>query len=170
MSTLQGARLKGASVVSGTVSAFTEVTAGHITVNTIVFPVVPAVASVTLRVDQLVAMFNDHSALTGVRAVRTTSSTFTLYASVPIVIALGATGTVARCGLSAATTAATLVLLLDANRVAFGTNAEGSDNDIVSLGGMTFTVKQAKAMGLADTLAGADVELEGAATPTRTDA
>ena len=103
---LQGSLPVGATVTSGTISAATAITAGHITVNTVAFPAIDAVASAALRTDPLVELFNKLADQTGVRAEKVTSVTYRLKAGVDIVIAaLGASASAANCGLTAGTTA-----------------------------------------------------------------
>lgn len=166
---LQGSLPVGAIFTSGTVSAFGAITAGHVTLNTIAMPAIDAVADAAARVDQLVTLFNQYADQTGVRAEKVTSVTYRLKAGVDIVIAaLGATANAANTGLTAGTTAKTDVLM--ATRKAFGSGSANDDTAIVKLGSMEVTVAAAKKMGLIDRIAGTDVELQGAQTPTRTDA
>src|SRR5574340_7244 len=108
MTDFVGIPLVGAAVTSGAISTLTAITAGDITVNTVPLPAIGAAADANTRVDQLVAAFNSVKDLTGIVAVKVSGTTYELTASVSIVIAaLGATATLANCGLTAGTTAFT---------------------------------------------------------------
>jgi hypothetical protein len=160
----------GASVTSGTISTVTAIGAGDIKVNTISVPAMDAADDANARVDQLVAAINTIYPLTGVFAEKVTTSTYRLKAGVNIVIAaLTGTATLANCGLTAATTNKTDPALL-ASRKQFGTNATGSDGDVVMHGNQSIPMKAAREMGLLQTVAGSTVQMQGAQTPTRTDA
>jgi hypothetical protein len=168
MSAFKGTPLVGASVTSGAISAVTAIGAGDIKVNTVSVPAMSAAASNEARVDQLVAAINSIATLTGVVAVKVTSTTYKLTASQNIVIAaLAGTATLANCGLTAATTAFAAGAILS-TRKQFGTNKSGSDDDVVAFGKQWITVREAKELGLLDTLAGADVEVAPVAAYTVT--
>jgi hypothetical protein len=165
-----GSLPQGASVTSGTISAFGAITAGHITVNTVAFPAIAADASAAARCDTLVALFNQMAPLTNVFAEKVTSVTFRLKAAQDIVIAaLGASANAANCGLTAATTSYSAPTVA-ATRKAFGTNPANGDTDVIKLGGMEIDVASAKKTGLMQRIGAVDAYLQGAQTPTRTDA
>jgi hypothetical protein len=166
---MQGAQPRGASVTSGAVSAFEALAAGDVTINTVAMPALASGVSAAGRVTQLVDAINSLKRVTGVVAVKVTSTTFKLTASVDIVVAtLAGAATLSNTGLTAGTTAKTLVLLL--TRAAFGKNVSGSDHDIIKLGGQEINVKHAKAMGLLDQIGTTTIEYTPPAAPTRVDA
>lgn len=166
---LQGTPPTGASVTSGTVSTFAALSAGNITINTVAVPAIPGGANAAAQVDQLVAAINSVYSQTGVEATKVTSTTYKLQAGVNIVVAaLAGTATLANTGLTAGTTTATEVLI--ASRKQFGTNKTPSDEDVVNYGNGWMTVRAARKAGFITTVAGADVDVQKAQTPTRTDA
>jgi len=167
MTALVGTPPRGASVTSGVISTFTAITAGHITINTVAMPALGAAADAATRTQDLVDAINSMFSVTGVRAVRVTATTYSLNASVPIVVAaLGGTATLANCGLTAGTTAVSSTPLLT-SRKAHGSSAAGSDAEVVLYGGNAINVKHAKAMGLLDRVGSTDVEIAPAAAYTR---
>ena len=169
MTALVGTSPRGASVTSGTVSTVTAIGAGDITLNTVALPAIAAAATAAERVDQLIAAVNSLTSQHGIVAQKVTSTTYKLGRGDDIIVAaLAGTATLANCGLTAATTAATTNLL--DTRKAFGSSVSGSDQEVIVYGGQEIDVKSAKSMGLMDRIAGADVEITPAATPTRTDA
>lgn len=165
---MNGASPQGASVTSGTVSTFGAITAGHIILNGVTFPVVPAVASAAARVDQLIARINSYTSQTGVVARKVTTTTYKLEAGVAITATLGATATVASCGFVTAINASLTPVIL-ATRRALGTGANTGNAAIVQIGNQWIDVKSAKAMGyLAEGVSGAEVELQTRAAYTVT--
>lgn len=158
---LKGSAPRGASVTSGTVSAGTAITAGHIIIAGFTFPAVPLAGSASARVDQLIALINSAYNQTGVWAEKLTATTYKLSASKTITATLGASATVSTFGfatsISQAVSAA--VLLAAGNRKAFGSGSASDDTAVIKYGAQEINVKHAKAMGLLDSVAGADVEL-----------
>lgn len=147
----------GASVTSGTISTFTAIGAGDVTINTKAMPAMAAAATAAARCDQLVGAINSMFTSTGVRACKVTATTFKLCASVAIVVAaLAGTATLANCGLTAGTTAYSAGTMA-ASRKAFGSDVSGTDADVVKWGSMEIPVHHAKELGLMDYVAGADV-------------
>jgi hypothetical protein len=165
-----GSLPQGASVTSGTISATTAITAGHITVNSVAFPALAADATAAARCDSMVALFNQMAPLTGVFAEKVTATTFRLKAAQNIVIAaLGATATVATSGLTAGTTTYTAPTVAS-TRKAFGSNPANGDTDVIKVGAMEIDVASAKKMGIMSRIGSVDAYLQGPQTPTRTDA
>ena len=169
MTALVGTPPRGASVTSGVISTLTAITAAHITLNSVALPAIGVAANANERVDQLVAAVNSLTSQHGIVAVKVSTTTYSLNRGASIIVAaLGGTATLANCGLTAATTAATTALL--ATRKAHGSSTSGSDQEVVVFGNQQITVKVAKNIGILDRVAGADVELSPAATPTRVNA
>lgn len=164
-----GTAPRGASVTSGTVSAGTAITAGHIDINGVAFPAVAEVASAALRVDQLIALINSYFTLTGVRAEKITSTTYKLLSGAAITATLGATATVATFGFATSISDPLDGQQLLDDRKAFGSDAASSDSGYVDFGSQDITVKHARDLGLMERVLGADVEVTPAETPTRTD-
>jgi len=179
---LHGTPPVGASVTSGTISTFSAVGAGDVTINTVAMPAMGAVASAAARCDQIVAAINSMQNVTGILAVKVTTTTFKLQASVAIVVAaLGGTATLANTGLTAGTTALGAMSILD-TRKQFGTNKTPSAQDVVKVGNGWMTVANALELGLLvvvngnpvdggfDDRAGIIEQTQAAQTPTRVDA
>ena len=167
-----GTAPRGASITSGTVTSATAITAAHININGVNFPAVDAVGTAAERVDQLVALINSYFTLTGVWAEKVTSTTYKLTSGAAITATLGASATLARCGFATSISDPLdgQVLLASGNRVLFGTGVVTGDDAYINYGAQDINVKHAKSMGLLGTALGADIEMEPAATPTRTDA
>lgn len=164
-----GTAPRGASVTSGTVSTFAQITAGHVILNGVTFPVIPAVANAAARVDQMVAMINSHYTLTGVWAEKVTATTYKLCASVTIAATLGASATVASCGFATSISQAVsgAVILAAGNRKAHGSGSSSDDSAVVGFGSQQINVKHAKAMGIMDRVNGVDIELTPPVAPTK---
>jgi hypothetical protein len=164
--TLHGTPPTGASVTSGAVSAAGAITAGGITLNTVAIPAIAGGADAPTQVDQLVAAINSMQNVTGILAVRVTTTTFKLQSTAPLVVAaLGGGATLANSGLTAGTTAATPPLL--GTRKQFGTNANGSDEDVIAYGNQWMTLRAAGHMGLVQKVNGVYVENQPAQASTR---
>jgi hypothetical protein len=146
-------------VTSGTVSAFEALGSGDVTINTVAIPALGSGVSSAGRVTQLVDAINALRSVTGVLAVKVTSTTFALHSSIDIVIAaLGGTATLGNTGLTAATTDADAGLTTLATRIAFGSAPAATDADIIKVGGQEINVKHAKAMGLLGRVGTTDIE------------
>ena len=157
---------KGASVTSGTVSAGTAITAGHVIINGFTFPAFPVMGTVALRVDQIVEMINKAFSQTGVLAVKVTSTTYKLCAGVAIEATLGASATVATFGFATEIDDPLDSQALLTGRDNFGSGTDSDDSAYINYGSQDINVKHAKGMGILERVAGADIEVEPAATPT----
>jgi len=99
-----------AQVTGAAATAFTAITAGHLTINGTSVGAVAAGASATERASQIRDAVNSVADTTGVYATNDTATTVTLTGGVPVVVAFGgATATTAITGLTAATTATATV-------------------------------------------------------------
>ena len=99
-----------AQVTGAAATAFTAITAGHLTINGTSVGAIAAGASATERASQIRDAVNSVADTTGVYATNDTATTVTLTGGVPVVVAFGgATATTAITGLTAATTATATV-------------------------------------------------------------
>ncbi|MDJ0882352.1 MAG: flagellin [Gammaproteobacteria bacterium] len=95
-----------AQVTGAAATAFTAITAGDLTINTVSVGGVTADTSATERAAGVRDAINSVSDQTGVYATNDTGTTITLTSTDDIVIGLGGTATTATTGLTAATTTA----------------------------------------------------------------
>lgn len=165
----RGTPPRGAVVNSGTVSATTAITAGHIIINGITLPGlgVPSPATAAQRVSDIVDLINAHQTLTGALAVRLTATTWSLRCGKAITGTLGASATVATFGFVTSLSGSLTPVLL-ATRKAMGTGLSTDDNALVQVGAQWFPVSAAKAMGMVADGPNGDIEYDVAQTPTRT--
>ncbi len=96
-----------AQVTGAAATAFTAITAGDLTINTVSVGGVTADTSATERAAGVRDAINSVSDQTGVYATNDTATTITLTSTSDITIGLGGTATTATTGLTAATTTAT---------------------------------------------------------------
>jgi flagellin len=98
-----------ATVTGVAATAFTAITAGDLTINTVSVGAIAANASATERAGAVRDAINSVAATTGVYATTDTTTTVTLSSSSAITIGLAGTATTATTGLTAATTATSSV-------------------------------------------------------------
>ena len=139
-----------AQVTGAAASAFTAITAGHLTINSVSVGAIAADTNAANRASNIAAAVNSYSSQTGVYATILSSSptqvVLTNSGSVPatpnIVLALSGTATTATTGLTAATTSAataTGFAALDISSVA------GADTAITSMDAALSAVNTARA-------------------------
>ncbi len=131
-----------ATVTGVAATAFTAITAGDLTINTVSVGAIAANASATERAGAVRDAINSVAAQTGVYATTDTPTTVTLSSTSAITIGLAGTATTATTGLTAATTATSSVTgfsTLDISTVA------GADTAINAMDAALTAVNSARA-------------------------